>query len=779
MKYTLQHATAKTAKFSKAFILLFISLILSVPLMSQNLLEFLPLIPKPQSSIIGKGSFNISNETLIYISGDGSKNDADIFNEYLQQYYGFRLKIMSSKQSKEGAINLRKEEKNPELKPDAYALKISPEKIEILGGAGAGAFYGLQSLIQLLPPAKVTVLSIPAIEIKDEPRFAWRGMHLDVSRHFFSVEFIKKYIDYLASYKLNTFHWHLTDDQGWRVEIKKYPKLQEISAFRNGTLIGHLGSVPERYDSIRYGAYYTQEQISDIVDYATNRHIQIVPEIEMPGHAMAALAAYPELACTDGPFETAKKWGVFKDVFCPTEQTFEFFENVLKEVARMFPGKYIHVGGDECPKDRWKESEFCQSLMKEKGLKDEHELQSYFMGRIEKILASLNKKMIGWDEILDGGLASSATVMSWRGYKGGIVAAGAGHDVVMTPTSFCYFDFYQSKYPGEPLAIGGYLPLDRVYQFEPIPDVLNAEQSKHILGAQANLWTEYISTPDQVEYMAMPRMAALAEVLWSSPENINYDAFTKRLVSHFKLLDFKKVNYSKAIFDIQESVYPHSNNGALAIELSTSYKPGVIRYTLSGDEPGVASPQYKDKIVVDQSIGIRAKVFDGSISKGTEYSRIFKVNLATGKEIILAHPPHEEYSRGGGFTLVNGITGNLPWMGSDWLGFLGENFEATIDLGKEMTISKVGIDVLRDENSWIYFPKGAEVFISTDGENFTSLKKLEAADLNPDQRLIQISFERTKARWVKVMALNYGIIPADRPGEGRPAWLLVDEISIN
>lgn len=779
MKRMLKQAVLTSKVVSKTGLVIFFSLILSVPLMSQNLLEYLPLIPKPISANLGTGSFSISNLTPLYISGERSKDDADVFNDYLQQYYGFKLKIISSKQIKDGGINLRKDEKNSSLKPDAYILKVSSSKIEIEGGSGAGAFHGLQSLIQLLPAGKVTTLSVPAIEINDEPRFAWRGMHLDVSRHFFSVEFIKKYIDYLASYKFNTFHWHLTDDQGWRIEIKKYPKLQSVSAYRKGTLVGHLGSIPELYDSIVYGGYYSQEQIADIVAYADNRHIQIVPEIEMPGHALAALAAYPELACTSGPFETGKKWGVFKDVFCPKEQTFEFLENVLKEVAALFPGKYIHIGGDECPKDRWKECESCQALMKKEGLSDEHALQSYFMTRIEKVLSKLNKKMIGWDEILDGGIAPNATVMSWRGYAGGIEAASSGHDVVMTPTSFCYFDFYQSKYPGEPLAIGGYLPLERVYQFEPVPDVLTTEQAKHIVGAQANIWTEYIKTPEQVEYMAMPRMAALAEVLWSPASTRNYEGFTKRLVSHTKLLDFRKINYSKAFFDIQEFVYPHSKDGSLAIDLSTSFKQGVIRYTINGEEPGSMSPLFKEKILVDQTIGVRAKVFDGAIPRGKEYSRVFRINLATGKEIILARPPHEEYSRGGGFTLVNGITGNLPWMGSDWLGFLGENFEATIDLGKEMSISRVGIDVLRDENSWIYYPKGAEVFLSTDGINFSSIKKAEESEMNPEQRLIQISFEKTKARWVKVLALNHGIIQKDRPGEGQPAWLLVDEISIN
>ena len=418
-------------------------------------------------------------------------------------------------------------------------------------------------------------------------------------------------------------------------------------------------------------------------------------------------------------------------------------------------------------------------MIKREGLNGEEGLQAYFMKRIENVLSGLSKKMIGWDEILDGGAAPNATVMSWRGNKGGIEAATSGHDVVMAPTSFCYFDFYQSKYPGEPLAIGGYLPLERVYEFEPIPDVLNAEQAKHVLGAQANVWTEYISTPEQVQYMLMPRIAALSEILWSSKENHNYEGFTKRLVSHFKLLDFRKINYSKAIFDINEAVYPHSNNGALSIDLSTSFKQGLIHYTINGEEPTIATPVFKEKIVVDQSIAIRARIFDGSIPRGKEYSRIFRINLATGKEIILAQPPHEEFSRGGAFTLVNGLTGNLPWMGSDWLGFLGEDLDATIDLGKLMSISKVGLDVLRDENSWIYYPKQVWLLLSEDGVNFSTVKKLEEGQLIPEQRVIKISFEKTKVRWIRIVAKNYGTIADGRPGAGRPAWLLVDEISVD
>ncbi len=760
--------------------LIFILFNFPINSMSQSLLSYLPLIPQPVSAQLIDGNFVLNKQTPLYVMGTvGAKEDAELFNDYLEEHYGFRLKIIVSRHAKNGAVNIRKMEAGSTMNSDEYHLLVNPTRIEIEGGPKAGAFYGIQTLIQLLPAGNVNSLSIPGIEIRDYPRFPWRGMHLDVSRHFFSVDFIKKYIDYLASYKLNKFHWHLTDDQGWRIEIKKYPKLQEISAYRSGTLIGHLGATPQLFDSIRYGGYYSQQEVKDIVAYATKRHISIVPEIEMPGHAQAVLAAYPELSCTGGPFEVGKKWGVFTEVFCTKEETFVFLENVLEEVAQLFPGKYIHVGGDECPKDRWKKCERCQARMKSEGLHDETELQSYFMRRIGKILEKLDKRMIGWDEIIDGGLVEDATVMSWRGVKGGIEAARSGHDVVMAPTSFCYFDFYQSKYPGEPLAIGGFLPIEKVYQFEPVPDVLTDVEAKHILGGQANVWTEYISNPEQVEYMAMPRMAALSEILWSTKESRDYDAFTKRLLSHFKLLGFKKVNYSQAVFDIQDFVYPHGNNGGLSIELSSAFKQGVLHYTINGADPDITSPLYKEKIVIDQSVGVRARLFDGGIPRGKEYSRVFRINLATGKEIILGNLPHEEYSRGGGFSLVNGITGNLPWIGSDWLGFHGEGLDATIDLGKVLTISKVGLDVLRDENSGIYFPRGVKVMVSEDGLNYINTKRLEETNLDPEQRLIKISFEKTRARWVRVLARNYGTIPEGRPFAGNPAWLLVDEITID
>ncbi len=512
--------------------------------------ESLGLVPVPASLEIQKGRFKLSKSTTIQASGKAA-SIASYLNGHLQKFYGFALEI-TDKAGGKNAIVLQEIAKNNEGGKEAYSLQVNSKGISILGEP-AGLFYGIQTLIQLLPLEKSESLTIPAVQIDDRPRFGYRGMHLDVGRHFMPVAFVKKYIDQIARHKMNTFHWHLTEDQGWRIEIKKYPKLTEIGAWRKETVIGHNRDKPQKFDGKRSGGFYTQEEIKDIVAYAADRFITVIPEIEMPGHSLAALAAYPELGCTEGPFEVATKWGIFNDVYCPNEETFRFLEDVLTEVIALFPSPYIHIGGDECPKTRWEESAFCQQLIKKEGLKDEHELQSYFIQRIEKFLNSKGKQIIGWDEILEGGLAPNATVMSWRGIKGGIAAAKQHHNVIMTPTDYCYFDYYQSESKDtEPLAIGGFLPVEKVYSYEPIPEELTAAEAKYILGAQANVWTEYIPTPAQAEYMIFPRMCALAEVVWSPKEKRNWNSFTTRMQTHFKRLDAFHINYAKHLLAATE-----------------------------------------------------------------------------------------------------------------------------------------------------------------------------------------------------------------------------------
>ena len=432
--------------------------------------------------------------------------------------------------------------------PESYNLKIDPQGIDIIGSDYAGIFYGLQTLVQILETTKINnSTAVTSVLIEDRPRFRWRGMLLDVGRHMFPADFIKRYIDIIAAHKMNVFHWHLTEDQGWRVPIKKYPKLKDIAAWRKETLVGHYRDKPHQFDGKPYGGFYTEEEITDIIDYASDRSVTIVPEIEMPGHATAALSAYPQLSCTGGPHEAETIWGVHKEVYCAgNEETFDFLENVLEEVSQIFPGPYIHIGGDECPKTRWAECEKCQKRIADEGLKDEHELQSYFIKRIEKILEKFGKRLVGWDEILEGGLAPNAVVHSWRGMDGGIEAANAGHEVIMSPTTHVYFDYYQSEdRENEPLAIGGYLPLSKVYEFEPVPDKIDSDKRHLILGGQANLWTEYIPTAKQAEYMLLPRVCALAEAVWSPKNKKDYAGFIDRLGDHLKRLDRKNLNYRK------------------------------------------------------------------------------------------------------------------------------------------------------------------------------------------------------------------------------------------
>lgn len=535
----------------------FIAIAGCIPLFAQN-----DIIPKPVSLQMGKGVFTITSETKMVIAEGELKSQAIFLNEYLQRYYGFTLEVISKSNEQENVIWLR----NVKAKNDiagAYTLEVNNRLIEISGYDAEGVFYGIQTLIQLLPIKASQSLTIPQLRIEDAPRFAYRGMMLDVSRHFFSVEYVKKFIDLLALHKMNKFHWHLTDDQGWRIEIKKYPNLTKIGSCRNGTIIGHHPG--KGNDNKKDCGYYTQEDIKDIVEYAADRFITVIPEIEMPGHASAAIAAYPQLSCfPDEPTQSAKNvldwsgpktgkqvqqaWGVYSDVFCPSDYTFNFLENVLDEVMQLFPSKYIHIGGDECPKESWKRSDFCQNLIKEKGLKDEHGLQSYFITRMEKYLNSKGRNIIGWDEILEGGLAPNATVMSWRGEKGGIEAAKQKHDVIMTPTTYVYFDYAQQK-DEDSLVIGGFLPLEKVYNYNPLPEELNNEEQKFILGAQANVWTEYISNPAKLEYMIFPRMTALSEVLWTPQRMKDFDDFKKRLPQQLKRYDLWNINYSKAPLD--------------------------------------------------------------------------------------------------------------------------------------------------------------------------------------------------------------------------------------
>jgi hexosaminidase len=776
---------------------LLFSLFFCVTVFSQQI----NIIPQPASIKQPKiaAKFSITPATQIVLEGSNLENCAGFFNNYLQQFYSFKLKIVKNTSS-QNVIRLNYERMDNPIE-GAYRFNINNKGVYIAGDNETGVFYGVQTLIQLLPVNNDKLktinnkLQIPFVSITDYPRFAYRGMHLDVGRHFFPVSFIKKYIDYIALHKMNYFHWHLTEDQGWRIEIKKYPKLTQVGAWRNGTIIGRYPGTGN--DSLKYGGYYTQEEIKDVVAYAQKRYITIIPEIEMPGHSSAAIAAYPELSCfpnesTKHPKQCAwsgdttgkqvqQTWGVFQDVFCPSEYTFNFLQDVLDEVMALFPSTYIHVGGDECPKESWKRSAFCQQLIKEKGLKDEHELQSYFIQRIEKYLNSKGRTLIGWDEILEGGLAPKAVVMSWRGEEGGIAAARQKHNVIMTPGDWVYLNYSQTQNE-DSVTIGGYLPLEKVYSYKPVSDSLTKEQGKFILGAQGNLWTEYIGNERIAEYMLFPRMSALSEVLWS--KNHDWKDFENRLMMQFKRYDLWKANYSKAYFDLSTTVLPTKDYNGILWKVEAKLKDMPIQFYIhkidtSKQSGWIVYPPFKQfikPVVIKESSAAIAALLEKNIF----ISQVLYFNKATGKKITLINPPSEKYPGDGAFTLVNGIQNEKGLLRSkEFLGFNGTDCEALINLDSFQTVTSVTVHVFQQQSSQIWQPVSMEAFISDDGQYFSSLGKTDKFNItNGGNGTMTVKGTNT-GRFIKVLVKNRGIIPEGNPGAGNKAWLFIDEIEVN
>ena len=768
------------------------------------------IIPQPASIKQPRiaANFTINANTVIVQEGSNLQNSISFLNDYLQRFYSLKLKVVKTSTSI-NAIRLNFERLDNPI-AGAYQMNVDNKGIYIAGDNETGVFYGIQTLIQLLPVPEIkpkslaAKLAIPYVSIEDAPRFDYRGLHLDVARHFMPLDFIKKYIDYLALHKMNTFHWHLTDDQGWRIEIKKYPKLVKIGAWRNGTLMGRYPGSGN--DNKKDGGFYTQQQIKEIVKYAAARYVTVIPEIELPGHASAAIAAYPELSCfpdektvmsqnmmskesiqqqAEGKIKLVQEtWGVITDVFCPgKDSTFVFLQNVMNEVLALFPSKYIHVGGDECPKENWKRCPNCQQRMKNENLKDEHQLQSYFIQRIEKYLNSKGRNIIGWDEILEGGLAPNATVMSWRGVEGGIDAAKQNHDVIMTPGRPVYFDYSQSENE-DSITIGGYNPIEKVYAYDPVPKELNAQQAKHILGAQANLWTEYMSNTAKVEYMLFPRIAALSEILWSSNEKKNWSDFETRLMTQFKRYDLWKVNYSKAYFDLKASVFPSDNKGVLW-KLESKSKTGVINYNKELEITDPPNPpafySYTAPVLITKSGKYSGWSTENGVTMQNLIKQTFHFNKATGKKITLTNEPSKNYPGDGAFTLVNGIQNEKGLVRSkEFLGFSGINCEAIIDLGVDSSFSEIIIHTLEQTGSWIYFPSAFDISKSSDGINFSPLNTpVEISKTSEKNRAtIKLSTPVT-ARYLKINIMNAGTIPAGNPGAGSRAWLFVDEIEIN
>ena len=747
------------------------------------------VIPLPQEVSLTQGNpFKLNENVLIAYPENNAllQRNAEFLSEYIQQAtnYAPKTKAIAAGEQVKNAIVLGLD---PGIaNKEGYVLTTTPEGISINGQTENGVFYGIQTLRKSIPAeAKGATVLIPAGEIKDEPRFSYRGMHLDVGRHFFPKEFIKKYIDLLALHNMNTFHWHLTEDQGWRIEIKKYPKLTEIGSQRSRTVIGRN---TQEYDNTPYGGFYTQEEAKEIVKYAQERYITIIPEVDLPGHMLAALAAYPEMGCTGGPYEVCPRWGVFEDVLCiGNDKTMQFLEDVMSEIIEIFPSEYVHIGGDEAPRTRWEKCPKCQARIKAEGLKAdkkhtaEDRLQSYCMTRIEKFLNSKGRRIIGWDEILEGDVAPNATVMSWRGASGGIKAAQMGHDVIMTPNTYCYFDYYQTAdTKDEPLGIGGYVPIEKVYSLDPTFD-LNEEQKKHIIGAQANLWTEYIATTEHVEYMVLPRMAALAEVQWTQPEKKDFKDFTTRLASLMKFYQRDGFNYAKHVFDLKVDFTPDVAKKAVVVTLST-IDDAPIYYTLDGTEPTTASLKYIEPVVITETADFQAVVIRPE-GKSKVVNKKISFNKATYCPIELTFQPSEKYKFGGAITLVDGMKGNDSYATGAWLGFVGGDVEAIIDLGQETEIKRVATNAIVDMSAWIMGSTGLVVSVSDDNKEFREVAVKDIpAETNIDKKGVEnyeITFDPVKARYVKVVIKRSPALPKGHAGEGKAAYMFIDEIEVD
>jgi hexosaminidase len=754
------------------------------------------IIPKPLKMKLGTGNFVINDRTalLFSASNEDAMNTARLFAGHLEMAGGPVLTALGVSKNLHNIPGIIFDiKKDAHLPAEGYILTVSKNNIIIEGGSGAGLFYGMQTLLQLLPPEifEANALkpgnewNVPCVSIQDHPRFPYRGMHLDVSRHFFPKEFVMKYIDLIASFKMNTFHWHLTDDNGWRIEIKKYPKLMQTGAW-------HVDRETEPWadrkpqqpgERANYGGYYTQDEIREIVEYARQRYVTIIPEIEMPAHSVEVLAAYPQLSCTGGPFTVPPgSYWPNSDILCAgNDSTFTFLEDVLTEVISLFPSKYIHIGGDEATKTRWKECPKCQARIKAEGLKNENELQSYFIKRIEKFLVSKDRKLIGWDEILEGGLPPEATVMSWRGMKGGIEAAKQGHNVIMTPGAFCYFDHYQANPKTEPKAFGGYTSLKKVYNYDPVPKSLKKDQHKYILGAQGNLWTEYIPTPEHAEYMAVPRMIALAEVDWT-PKNLkNWNDFVARMRPEFVRLDFLHVNYCKGSNKVTITTHFDQKTKKMLCTLSSEQPDVPIVFTVDGNDPTVKSTVYTEPFEMMKNGYIKAGLLkDGKVMELT--GRTFICHNAFGKKIHYLEPYSDQYTGGGDQALLDGLRGTVEYGEGNWQGFLGNNLDVIIDLGKIQPVNFSFVTFLQSTKSWIFFPDSVTFSLSSNGKKFHSINE----QLNTDPKKIdetvikQFSqtFPATPARYVRVRAKNVGVCPPWHEGAGEPCWLFADEIAV-
>lgn len=745
------------------------------------------IIPKPLDvNCKGDASFLLKDGVAVIYPENNRKmqDNAEFLVDYVERQTGVKLTSHAG-MPVDGAICLTLDLSDDNA--EAYKLIVNDKRVCISGASEAGVFYGIQTLRKSLPVAQDINVNLSAVEIYDKPRFAYRGAMLDVARHFYTVDEVKTFIDMLALHNINRFHWHLTDDQGWRIEIKKYPKLMSVASERKETVVGRWYS--GIYDGKPYGGYYTQDELRDVIDYAAKRHITIIPEVDLPGHMQAALTAYPELGCTGGPYEVRTIWGVSQDVLCVgNDFTLQFVKDVLSEVADIFPSEYIHIGGDECPKVRWEKCPKCQERIKSLGLKSdakhtkEQRLQSYMIQEAAKYLKEKGKRIIGWTEILEGGLVPDATLMSWIGESGGIEAAHQHHDVIMTPNTYLYFDYYQSKkVEDEPLAIGGYLPIEKTYNYEPMPKELTEEEQQYIKGVQANLWTEYIPVFSQVQYMVLPRLGAAAEVQWTDPSKKDYKDFLRRVPHLVAVYDCYGWNYATHVYDVNVDMKADTVNHVLNVQLSTM-ADDPIYYTLDGQDPTEKSLKYTKPFTIDQSVVLKTMAVHPDRTSKISVDTI-RFNKATLKPVVLLQPNESRFSPDGPVVLVDGRNGNHSFDTGAWLTVAGNDLEAVINMQAETILSSASVHVYVRKDAWLFDARGFSVSVSSDNKNYKEVASQEYKQMQESDSdgIIEheLLFDPCKATYVKIKVISEKSMPDWHWDAGKAPFLLVDEIILN
>ena len=754
------------------------------------------IIPKPYKVELRNGEFIIDGNTRIVVCTDNPQTIkiASDFAAKINKAKHFNLKVVidNSTTKLSNEIRFCLTAGIEKYGKEGYSMDVSYDGIIIVADQVNGLFYAVQTIYQLLPYQIFSLDAIGSIDLKmpnifvfDKPRFGWRGNMLDPSRHFISTDYIKQNLDYLASLKMNIFHWHLTDDQGWRIEIESYPKLTDIGAWRvnrNDEPWGYRqeqqpGEVPT------YGGYYTQDQIMEIIQYAKDRFIEIIPEIDIPGHSRAAIAAYPEISCDEANYTVATGGIMEENTYCAGKEiTFEFTEKMLNEVMDLFPSKYMHIGGDECNKEKWKVCEHCQKRIADNNLADEHELQSYFIKRVEKIINAKGKTMIGWDEILEGGLAPNATVMSWRGIEGGITAVKAGHDVVMSPNNYCYLDLRQGDTDIEPDYGYGRLLLSTAYSYNPIPDELTTEESKHILGVQGNLWGESMQKPYDHNYMLFPRLFAIAEVGWTEYEQKDYKDFITRTEYAFNRLDAMHVNYAPSMYNITINHVGDILSSDLHLSLTADIEYVDVYYTMDGSNPTNKSSLFTDAFPVTKTSTIKAQAYKNGVAVGRISSKTIDIHKAAGKKVNYHILPNKKYNTSS-YNLTDGIRGSADYTKDLWTAFRGSDMELEIDLGKEENVSTITASFLHSTGSWIFLPVNVTFEISMDGKSFTEIDRVDYSEIafQPGKFLKEciISFAEQEVRFIRVKAESMKVNPQWHSAKGGINWIFIDEVIVN